>query len=50
MVSTPGNGSYSLTCSIITHASGGGEFAATPDPFNGAPDAIIEVTEFSVNP
>lgn len=50
MVSAAGNGSYSLTCSIITHASGGGDFRATPDPFTGAPDAIVEVTEFSINP
>ncbi|MBC2846504.1 hypothetical protein [Winogradskyella flava] len=55
MVGTGGGvtltGSYSLTCSIITHASGEGVFSpATPDPFTGAPNAIVEVTNFTVNP
>lgn len=44
-------GSYSLICSIITHASGEGEFSpAVADPFPGAPNAIVEVTNFTVNP
>ncbi|MCT4628476.1 hypothetical protein [Winogradskyella sp.] len=44
-------GSYSLTCSIITHASGEGTFdVAEADPFAGFPNATVEVTEFSVNP
>ena len=44
-------GSYKLTCSIITHAFNPDGFeAGTPDPFPGAPDAIVEITEFSVNP
>jgi len=44
-------GSYKLTCSIITHASNSDGFnSGTPDPFTGAPDAIVETTEFSVNP
>ncbi|MGZ0015033.1 hypothetical protein [Yeosuana sp. AK3] len=44
-------GSYKLTCSIITHASNSDGFSTgTPDPFPGAPDAIVEITPFSVNP
>lgn len=44
-------GSYKLTCSIITHASNSDGFTSgTPDPFPGAPDAIVTVIPFSVNP
>ncbi|WP_179354306.1 hypothetical protein [Winogradskyella vidalii] len=44
-------GSYSLTCSIITHASGEGTFdTPVPDPFTGNPGAEVEVTAFTVNP
>lgn len=44
-------GSYSLTCSIITHASGEGVFeGAIPDPFTGAANADVEATAFTVNP
>jgi len=43
-------GNYALTCSIITHASGGPVLISVPDPFPGAPNAIVEVTEFTVNP
>tara|TARA_R110002111_G_C6000685_1_gene373088 strand:+ start:4509 stop:5309 length:801 start_codon:yes stop_codon:yes gene_type:complete len=49
-VSSALTGSYSLVCSIITHASGDGALISTPDPFPGAPNATVEVTEFSVNP
>ena len=55
MVGTGGGvtliGSYSLTCSILIHASGSGAFSgAVADPFPGAPDAEVEVTAFTVNP
>jgi hypothetical protein len=55
MVGTGGGvtltGSYSLTCSIITHATGEGAFeGAVPDPFAQFSDATVEVTAFTVNP
>lgn len=44
-------GEYSLSCSIITHASGSGAFASPEaDPFAGAPNGQVEVTAFTVNP
>ncbi len=44
-------GTYELTCSIITHASNfEGFITGESDAFPGAPDAIVEITEFSVNP
>lgn len=50
-VSTNYNGSYLLTCSILTHAQGDGAFSgAVADPFTGAPNATVEATAFSVNP
>jgi hypothetical protein len=55
MVGTGGGvtltGNYSLTCSILTHASGEGAFSpSVGDPFPGNPNATIEVTPFTVNP
>jgi hypothetical protein len=44
-------GSYSLTCSIITHASGEGTFEnEVADPFGSNANATVEVTNFTVNP
>ena len=44
-------GSYNLSCSIITHASGSGAFSgAVADPFPGAAGAEVEVTAFTINP
>lgn len=44
-------GTYELVCSIITHASNlEGFVSGTADPFPGWPNAIVEITPFSVNP
>ena len=44
-------GSYSLTCDIITHASGEGAFEnAVSDSGIAGNNPIVEVTEFTVNP
>tara|TARA_R110002074_G_scaffold252361_1_gene424104 strand:- start:319 stop:1125 length:807 start_codon:yes stop_codon:yes gene_type:complete len=55
MVGTGGGvtltGTYALTCSILVHASGNGAFSnAVADPFPGAANAEVEVTDFTVNP